>query len=116
MCQPIDWGDDPKRMKAWAEGRTGYPYIDAIMRQLRTTGFIHHLARHAVACFLTRGDLWQNWTKGRDVFKELLLDEDWALNNGNWLWLAGVAPFSMPYFRIYHPCPEKGSSLNAEQT
>ena len=58
-----------------------------------------------VACFLTRGDLWQNWTAGRDVFKRLLLDEDWALNNGNWLWLAGVAPFSMPYFRIYDPCP-----------
>ena len=58
-----------------------------------------------MACFLTRGDLWQHWTAGRDVFKRLLLDEDCALNNGNWLWLAGVAPFSMPYFRIYDPCP-----------
>mmetsp|Transcript_93250 Transcript_93250/g.200123 ORF Transcript_93250/g.200123 Transcript_93250/m.200123 type:complete len:587 (+) Transcript_93250:92-1852(+) len=116
MCKTIPWGADAALLAAWEEGRTGYPFIDALMRQLRQTGWMHHLGRHAVACFLTRGDLWQHWTAGRDVFERLLLDADWALNNGNWLWLAGVAPFSAPFFRIYDPCPGGKSSLNAEQT
>ena len=63
---------------------------------------MHHLARHAVACFLTRGDLWQSWEKGRDVFDELLLDADWSLNNANWLWLSASA-FYHQYFRVYSP-------------
>lgn len=116
MCKPIPWGDDPPSLDAWKEGRTGYPFIDALMRQLRSTGWMHHLGRHAVACFLTRGDLWQHWTAGRDHFDKYLLDADWALNNGNWLWLAGVAPFSSPYFRVYAPSPGAKSSLNAEQS
>jgi len=116
MCKPIPWGQDPVLLTAWSQGKTGYPFIDALMRQLHKTGFMHHLGRHAVACFLTRGDLWQSWTAGRDVFDKLLLDADWAVNNGNWLWLAGVAPFSAPYFRIYDPCPGPKSSLNADQT
>mmetsp|Transcript_45138 Transcript_45138/g.107363 ORF Transcript_45138/g.107363 Transcript_45138/m.107363 type:complete len:601 (-) Transcript_45138:236-2038(-) len=116
MCKDIPWGKDAELAAAWEEGRTGYPFIDALMRQLKQTGWMHHLGRHAVACFLTRGDLWQNWTVGRDVFDKLLLDADWAVNNGNWLWLAGVAPFSAPYYRIYDPCPGPKSSLNAEQT
>lgn len=116
MCKVIPWGEDAEFLAAWEQGRTGYPFIDALMRQLKETGWMHHLGRHAVACFLTRGDLWQHWTAGRDVFDRLLLDADWAVNNGNWLWLAGVAPFSAPYFRIYDPCPGPKSSLNAEQT
>lgn len=116
MCKEIPWSENPEMLAAWAEGRTGYPFIDALMRQLRETGWMHHLGRHAVACFLTRGDLWQSWTAGRDHFDKMLLDADWAVNNGNWLWLAGVAPFSAPYFRIYDPCPGERSSLNAEQT
>ena len=115
MCKAIEWGDfDQKKMEAWENGQTGFPLIDAMMRQLHTTGWMHHLARHAVSCFLTRGQLWQNWKFGRDVFDRKLLDSDWALNNGNWLWLAGVAPFSMPYFRLYNPCPDGKSSLNVE--
>ena len=85
-----------------------------MMRQLESTGWMHHLGRHAVSCFLTRGQLWQNWKYGRDIFEKKLVDSDWALNNGNWLWLAGVAPFSMPYYRIYNPCPDSKSSLNVE--
>lgn len=115
MCKRIPWDDDERLLTAWTEGKTGYPFIDALMRQLVQTGWMHHLGRHAVACFLTRGDLWQNWTKGRDVFDKYLLDSDWALNNGNWMWLAGVAPFSSPYFRVYDPSPGPKSSLNAEQ-
>ena len=67
-------GVDAELLAAWKEGRTGYPWIDACMTQLREEGWIHHLARHAVACFLTRGDLWQSWEKGAEVFDELLLD------------------------------------------
>jgi len=80
---------------------------------------MHHLARHAVACFLTRGDLYLSWTHGRDWFDRQLLDGDPSLNNANWLWLAGVAPFSAPYFRVYSPVPKVSgplSAVNAEQT
>jgi len=115
MCKDIVWDSPNKQLlEAWEKGNTGYPYIDALMRQLNQTGWMHHLGRHAVSCFLTRGDMYQNWTHGRDVFDKLLLDADWSLNNGNWLWLAGVAPFSMPYFRVYSPIPGKGNSLNAD--
>ena len=76
------------RLKAWENARTGYPWIDAVMTQLRTEGWIHHLARHAVACFLTRGDLWQSWEKGAQVFDHYLLDADWSINNGNWMGLS----------------------------
>jgi len=115
MCKKIEWGDfDDTKMKLWEKGQTGFPYIDAMMRQLDATGWMHHLGRHAVSCFLTRGQLWQHWQQGRDVFDKKLVDADWALNNGNWLWLSGVAPFSMPYFRLYNPCPDGKSSLNAE--
>ena len=115
MCKPIDWDEfQAEKMTAWEKGQTGFPLIDAMMRQLDATGWMHHLGRHAVSCFLTRGQLWQNWMFGRDVFDKKLVDSDWALNNGNWLWLAGVAPFSMPYFRLYNPCPDAKSSLNVE--
>ena len=115
MCKEIEWGDfDKSKMELWENGQTGFPYIDAMMRQLDATGWMHHLGRHAVSCFLTRGQLWQHWELGRDVFDRKLVDADWALNNGNWLWLSGVAPFSMPYFRLYNPCPDGKSSLNVE--
>ena len=117
MCKKIAWGErDQKFVTAWEEGRTGFPLIDAMMRQLESTGWMHHLGRHAVSCFFTRGQLWQHWKLGRDIFERKLLDSDWALNNGNWLWLSGVAPFSMPYFRLYNPCPDAKSSLNVETT
>lgn len=84
------------------------------MRQLNQVGWMHHLARHAVACFLTRGDLWLSWEQGRDVFDKLLLDADWSLNNMNWLALSGAAPWSPPFFRVYHPVPKMDSSLNVK--
>ncbi|XP_064936443.1 (6-4)DNA photolyase isoform X2 [Musa acuminata AAA Group] len=98
----IPWKDDDKLLVAWREGRTGYPWIDAIMIQLKKWGWMHHLARHSVACFLTRGDLFIHWEKGRDVFERLLIDSDWAINNGNWLWLSCSA-FFYQYHRIYSP-------------
>lgn len=102
VCRQIPWTTDPVLLAAWEEGRTGYPWIDAIMTQLRTEGWMHHLARHSVACFLTRGDLWCSWEAGKDVFDRLLLDADWALNSGNWMWLSASAFFSQ-YFRVYSP-------------
>jgi len=87
ICRQIPWREDDKKDKylnAWKTGTTGFPFIDAIMTQLRQEGWIHHLARHSVACFLTRGDLWVSWEEGQAVFEELLLDADWSLNAGNW--------------------------------
>ena len=65
-------------------------------------GWMHHLARHAVACFLTRGDLYCPWTAGRDVFDRLLIDDDWSINNANWMWLSASA-FFYQYHRVYSP-------------
>ena len=64
VCRQIPWDSNPEYLAAWREARTGYPHIDAIMTQLRKEGWIHHLARHSVACFLTRGDLWISWEEG----------------------------------------------------
>ncbi|CAH0754015.1 unnamed protein product [Bemisia tabaci] len=102
VCCQVPWDSNSEHLDAWAFGRTGYPFIDAIMRQLRQEGWIHHLARHAVACFLTRGDLWISWEEGQGVFEELLLDADWALNAGNWMWLSASAFFHQ-FFRVYSP-------------
>ncbi|GKY97783.1 DNA photolyase [Mayamaea pseudoterrestris] len=102
VARQIPWDNDPELLAAWRNSRTGYPFIDAIMTQLRETGWIHHLARHAVACFLTRGDLWQSWEQGAAVFEELLIDADWSINNFNWQWLSCTAHFYQ-YFRCYSP-------------
>lgn len=101
-CRPIPWSDNEALLTAWKEGRTGYPWIDACMKQLEQEGWIHHLGRHAVACFLTRGDLWQSWEKGALHFESNLLDADYALNGFNWLWLS-CSGFFYQYFRCYSP-------------
>jgi len=102
VARQIPWDDDPAIVEKWKNSQTGYPFIDAIMAQLRQTGWIHHLARHAVACFLTRGDLWQSWEVGAAIFEELLIDADWSINNFNWQWLSCTAHFYQ-YFRCYSP-------------
>jgi len=102
ICRQIPWGHDAALLSAWECGRTGYPWIDAAMTQLRTQGWMHHLARHSVACFLTRGDLWQSWEAGAAIFERLLLDADPTLNAGNWMWLSASAFFHQ-YFRVYSP-------------
>jgi len=94
--------DAQKRFRRWKDAETGYPFIDAIMTQLRTEGWIHHLSRHAVACFLTRGDLWVSWEQGFKVFDQYLIDADWTLNACNWMWLSCSAFFHQ-YFRCYSP-------------
>ncbi|KAF2156759.1 Cryptochrome/photolyase FAD-binding domain-containing protein [Myriangium duriaei CBS 260.36] len=86
----------------WREGRTGFPWIDALMRQLRQEGWIHHLGRHSVACFLTRGGCYVSWERGAEVFEELLIDHEAACNIGNWQWLSCTAFFSQ-FYRCYSP-------------
>ncbi|KAM4795719.1 cryptochrome-1-like [Rhinophrynus dorsalis] len=102
ICLQIAWYRNHEQLRRWKEAQTGFPWIDAIMTQLRDEGWIHHLARHAVACFLTRGDLWISWEEGMKVFEELLLDADYSINAGNWMWLSASA-FFHHYTRIFCP-------------
>ncbi|KAF4523712.1 Cryptochrome 2 [Ephemera danica] len=102
ICVQIPWDKNPEALAKWANGQTGFPWIDAIMTQLREEGWIHHLARHAVACFLTRGDLWISWEEGMKVFEELLLDADWSVNGGMWMWLS-CSSFFQQFFHCYCP-------------
>lgn len=78
-------------MKVWSTGKTGYPFIDAAMRQLIAEGWVHHAARNAVACFLTRGDLWLSWELGLKFFLKYLIDADWSVCAGNWMWISSSA-------------------------
>jgi cryptochrome len=104
ICVQINWDNNEMALSKWANGQTGFPWIDSIMVQLREEGWIHHLARHAVACFLTRGDLWLSWENGMKVFEELLLDADWSVNAGMWMWLS-CSSFFQQFFHCY--CPIK---------
>ncbi|WWC67038.1 uncharacterized protein I206_100945 [Kwoniella pini CBS 10737] len=102
LPRPKDEKDEQaeKRFEAWKKGETGFPWIDACMRQLKYEGWIHHLARHSVACFLTRGQCYISWERGMEVFDEWLIDWDPASNPGNWMWLSASAFYSQ-YFRVY---------------
>lgn len=98
----VDSPQADKWFRRWKAGVTGFPFVDALMRQLRIEGWIHHLGRHMVACFLTRGGCYVHWERGADVFEELLIDHEPASNAGNWQWLSCTAFFSQ-YFRCYSP-------------
>ncbi len=98
----IEWMNDPDEFAAWKAGRTGYPIVDAAMRQLRETGWMHNRARMIVASFLVK-DLLIDWRWGERWFMENLLDGDLAANNGGWQWTAGVGTDAAPYFRIFNP-------------
>jgi deoxyribodipyrimidine photo-lyase len=98
----IRWQDDPAGFSAWAEGRTGYPVVDAGMRQLNSTGWMHNRARMIAASFLVK-DLLINWQLGERYFMQHLLDADPASNNGGWQWTAGTGTDAAPYFRVFNP-------------
>lgn len=98
----IDFPQAEEWFQRWKYGRTGFPWIDALMRQLRQEGWIHHLGRHAVACFLTRGGCYISWERGAEVFEEWLLDHETACNAGNWQWLSCTAFFAQ-FYRCYSP-------------
>jgi deoxyribodipyrimidine photo-lyase len=96
-----DWDHDDDAFTAWAEGRTGYPVVDAGMRQLRAEGFMHNRARMIVASFLTK-DLYQDWRRGAAHFMSLLIDGDVACNQLNWQWVAGTGNDPNAY-RVFNP-------------
>ena len=99
----IRWSHAEKRFEAWCEGRTGYPAVDAGMRQLRREGWMHNRARLLVGSFLTK-DLGIDWRWGEGWFMRLLIDGDEASNNGNWQWIASVGVDPQPAFkRIFNP-------------
>lgn len=98
----IIWRNNPQEFKAWCEGRTGYPIVDAGMRELNTTGFMHNRVRMIVASFLTK-HLLIDWRWGEAYFAEKLLDFDLAANNGGWQWAAGSGNDAAPYFRVFNP-------------
>ena len=99
----LKWAGDEAEFTAWTEGRTGYPLVDAGMRQLRREGWMHNRVRLLVGSFLTK-DLGIDWRRGEDWFMRMLLDGDQASNNGNWQWIASVGVDPQPAFRrIYNP-------------
>jgi deoxyribodipyrimidine photo-lyase len=98
----IPWRNDETEFAAWKEGRTGMPIVDAAMRQLKETGWMHNRARMIVASFLVK-DLLIDWRWGEAWFMENLLDGDIAPNNGGWQWTAGTGTDAAPYFRIFNP-------------
>lgn len=98
----IAWRNHPEEFQAWCEGRTGYPIVDAGMRELNTTGFMHNRVRMIVASFLTK-HLLIDWRWGEAWFAKKLLDFDLAANNGGWQWAAGSGCDAAPYFRVFNP-------------
>ncbi len=98
----IRWRSAPDELEAWKEGRTGYPLVDAGMRQLAQTGWMHNRVRLVSAGFLVK-DLLIDWREGERHFRRLLVDGDPAQNGGNWQWAAGTGPDAAPYFRIFNP-------------
>ncbi len=98
----IAWINDETQFKKWCEGRTGYPMVDAGMRELNETGYMHNRVRMVVASFLTK-HLLIDWRWGEAYFAEKLLDFELASNNGNWQWAAGTGCDAAPYFRVFNP-------------
>lgn len=98
----LPWRNNENEFKAWCEGRTGYPVVDAGMRELNATGFMHNRARMIVASFLTK-HLLIDWQWGERYFAEKLLDFELSANVGNWQWAAGCGCDAAPYFRVFNP-------------
>lgn len=98
----IAWSRNEKYFRAWCDGQTGFPIVDAGMRELNTTGYMHNRVRMIVASFLTK-DLHIDWRLGEKYFAQKLVDYDPAVNNGNWQWVASTGCDAQPYFRIFNP-------------
>jgi deoxyribodipyrimidine photo-lyase len=98
----IEWRNNETEFQAWCDGKTGYPIVDAGMRELNTTGYMHNRVRMVVASFLTK-HLLIDWRWGEAYFASKLLDFDLSANNGGWQWAAGSGCDAAPYFRIFNP-------------
>lgn len=108
----MPWRDDPEGLEAWKRGRTGYPIVDAGMRQLWTTGWMHNRVRMIVASFLVK-DLLIDWREGEAWFWDTLVDADLASNVQNWQWVAGSGADASPWFRIFNPVTQ-GQKFDAD--
>jgi deoxyribodipyrimidine photo-lyase len=100
--EEIAWRNNESEFEAWCEGRTGYPIVDAGMRQLSETGWMHNRVRMIVASFLTK-HLLIDWRWGEAYFANKLIDYELSSNNGNWQWAAGCGCDAAPYFRVFNP-------------
>jgi deoxyribodipyrimidine photo-lyase len=98
----VKWREDEESFRAWCDGLTGVPIVDAAMRQLRETGWMHNRLRMITAMFLTK-DLLIDWRLGERHFMRHLIDGDLANNNGGWQWSASTGTDAAPYFRIFNP-------------
>lgn len=98
----IKWPGTEKEFLAWCEGKTGFPIVDAGMRELNQSGYMHNRVRMIVASFLTK-DLHIDWRKGERYFAQKLVDYDPAVNNGSWQWAASTGTDAQPYFRVFNP-------------
>ena len=98
----LEWSGNRTHLQAWQAGQTGFPIVDAAMRCLNKTGWMHNRLRMIVAMFLTK-DLLISWSEGEQYFMEQLVDGDMAANNGGWQWSAGTGTDAAPYFRIFNP-------------
>ncbi|MBV9491950.1 MAG: deoxyribodipyrimidine photo-lyase [Verrucomicrobia bacterium] len=99
---PLEWNHDEPAFQRWCEGTTGFPIVDAGMRELLATGFMHNRLRMITAMFLTK-DLHLHWKQGERFFSQKLVDGEIASNNGGWQWSAGIGADAAPYFRIHNP-------------
>jgi deoxyribodipyrimidine photo-lyase len=102
LYNQIAWRNNEEDFARWKDGKTGYPIVDAGMRELNTTGFMHNRVRMIVASFLTK-HLLIDWRWGEAYFAEKLLDFELASNNGGWQWAAGSGVDAAPYFRVFNP-------------
>jgi len=98
----IRWSGSKRAFQKWCEGKTGFPIVDAGMREMNETGFMHNRVRMIVASFLVK-DLRIDWRWGEKYFAQTLIDYDPAVNNGNWQWVASTGCDAQPYFRIFNP-------------
>ena len=110
----VQWRNNPQEFETWKNGQTGYPIVDAGMRELNTTGYMHNRVRMVVAGFLCK-HLLIDWRWGEAYFAKQLLDFELSSNNGNWQWSAGTGCDSAPYFRIFNPT-EQVKKFDAERT
>ncbi|MCS6928308.1 MAG: DNA photolyase family protein [Saprospiraceae bacterium] len=110
----VAWRNAPEEFQLWCEGRTGYPIVDAGMRELNATGYMHNRVRMITASFLTK-HLLIDWRLGEAYFAQKLLDFDLASNNGGWQWAAGCGTDAAPYFRIFNPI-EQAKKFDPELT
>ena len=100
--EDVEWDENEEAFQAWKEGKTGFPIVDAGMRQLNKTGWMHNRVRMIVACFLTK-DLHIHWKEGERYFAQHLVDYDPCVNNGSWQWAASTGADAQPYFRVFNP-------------